>query len=192
MTFQTHELAGASRVPANYLWALAIWALCEATFWFVAPDFLLIPLAIFFPRDWLRIALAGWGASVVGGAAYFAIVASFPESSSRVLASTPFISARMHAFIKGLYEQYGYWGALAQSWSFMTLKVWTLEAVKEGFNFFPYYVIVSFSRIFRLFVVTRIAARFSVVVRPFWSDRPLLAWGLYSTGFIGMLFVMES
>ncbi|MEY4630217.1 MAG: hypothetical protein RIQ81_337 [Pseudomonadota bacterium] len=178
-------------VPVSYVTALALWAVAEANFWFVAPDFLLVPLAIFFPSQWFRIALTGWGASVAGGALYFALVSAGPTTAESILGHTPFVIPRMHEFVRSLYTSHGPWGGLAQSWSFMTLKVWTYEAVRAGFDFLPYYLIVSFSRIFRLFVVTWIAARLSRWVLPVWSKYPKITWVIYTAGFLAMLVVME-
>src|SRR4030095_5839428 len=94
---------------------LALWAFGEACFWFIAPDFLLIPFAIERPERWRRSASVAWTASFVGGTFYFIFCTQFGELPNSIITRTPFVTLRMMTTISALYEQYGYSGVLWQS-----------------------------------------------------------------------------
>lgn len=170
---------------------LSLWAFGEASFWFVAPDFLLIPLSLQKPRNWFKLSLIAWVSSIGGGLFYFWWASKNPELAQTVLSQTPFVSSRMQESISNLYQKYGFWGALFQSWSFMSFKIWTWEAIRADLNFWGYFPVVVFSRIFRLFVVTYGAARLSPWLLPIWNRRPVLSWILYATLFISGLILIE-
>jgi hypothetical protein len=180
-----------SSISTRLLALVAVWAFAESSFWFVAVDFLLVPFSILFPRHWLKTAGVAWIASHCGGALYFLFCRSNIELAGTILGVTPFVSQRMHDFISNLYTDYGAWGAIAQSWSFMSFKIWTYEAVKHGLAFFSFFSIVMFSRVFRLFVVAWFAARLSPVFLPIWTKGKIWSWVIYTIGFLGMLIVIE-
>jgi hypothetical protein len=170
---------------------VATWAFAESSFWFVAVDFLLIPFAITYPRQWFKTALVAWVASHCGGALYFVFCQKNLELAGTILATTPFVTSRMHSFIAELYSDYGPWGALAQAWSFMSFKIWTYEAVKHGFAFTPFFPIVMISRVFRLFVVSWLLSRISPWIKPFWLKNKFISWVLYTVFFITLLIIIE-
>jgi membrane protein YqaA with SNARE-associated domain len=169
----------------------AVWAFGEACFWFIAPDFLLVPLAIQHPERWRRLGVAAWCGSLAGGAGYFAFCTFNLPLAESILAGTPFVTPRMLASISALFDHSGVWGALAQSWSFMSFKIWTFEAVRHHFSWWAYFPIVMVSRAFRLFVVAWLAARLSPYLREWWNRRPALSWALYTAAFLLMLVVIE-
>jgi hypothetical protein len=170
---------------------VATWAFAESAFWFVAVDFLLIPFAITYPRQWFKTTLVAWIASHCGGALYFLFCRENLELAGAILAATPFVTERMHQFIVDLYDQHGPWGGLAQAWSFMSFKIWTYEAVKHEFSFVPFFPIVMFSRVFRLFVVAWISAKAAPWLRPTWLRNKTISWISYTALFITMLFIIE-
>ena len=170
---------------------VATWAVAESAFWFIAVDFLLIPFALNYPNQWFKTTFVAYVASHCGGALYFLFCQQDLELAGAILAATPFVTPRMHNFIVQLYETYGPWGALAQAWSFMSFKIWTYEAVKHGFSFTPFFPIVMFSRIFRLFVVSWISAKASPWLRPMWTRNKAIAWVCYTVFFVTMLVIIE-
>jgi hypothetical protein len=170
---------------------VATWAFAESAFWFVAVDFLLIPFSITYPKQWFKTTLVAWIASHCGGTIYFFFCRENLELAGTILATTPFVTPRMHRFIIELYDTHGPWGALAQAWSFMSFKIWTYEAVKHGFSFVPFFPIVMFSRVFRLFVVSWISAKTAPLLRPIWLRNKAIAWALYTVFFISMLVIIE-
>lgn len=180
-----------SLISRKFIVLIASWAFLESGVWFIAVDFLLTPFAIKYPRQWFKIALLAWVSSHVGGALYFLFCRENIELAASLLQSTPFVEPRMHLFIEGLYERHGAWGALAQSWSFMSFKIWTFEAVKRGFDWWPFFPIVMFSRVFRLFVVSWLASLSAHWLGPVWGKRPIVSWVTYSVLFLGALIWLE-
>jgi hypothetical protein len=171
--------------------AVAVWAFGEACFWFIAPDFLLMPFAVRQPKRWLRLSIAAWCGSFAGGGFYFAFCSLHPAPAEAIITHTPFVTPAMLSSISGLFERHGHWGALAQAYSFMSFKIWTFEAVRHHLSWWAYLPIVMFSRVFRLFVVTWIAARLSPYLRPWWDRSPALSWTLYACAFLLMLVLVE-
>lgn len=170
---------------------LALWAAGEASVWFIAPDFLLMPFTIVRPERWRRFSIIAWCASFIGGSLYFAFCSLHIALAESILGHTPFVTPRMLASISELFDRHGEWGALAQSWSFMSFKIWTFEAVRHHFAWWTYFPIVMCSRIVRLFVVSWAASHLSRWVKPWWDRRPVLSWALYTAAFLVMLIVME-
>lgn len=170
---------------------VATWAFAEASFWFIAVDFLLIPFALTYPSQWFRITLVAWVASHCGGALYFLFCREYLDLANTILNATPFVTERMHAYIIDLYDNHGPWGAMYQAWSFMSFKIWTYEAVRKNFSFSEFFPIVMFSRIFRLFVVSWLAAMSAPWLRGWWCRNKLLAWSIYSVFFITTLIIIE-
>jgi membrane protein YqaA with SNARE-associated domain len=170
---------------------VAVWAFGEASFWFVAPDFLLLPFAMANPARWRRFAAAAWIGSLAGGAGYFVFCTAEPAVAERILAATPFVTPRMLASISAQFDQHGAWGALAQSWSFMSFKIWTFEAVRHQIPWWAYIPLVMVSRAVRLFGVSWAASRLSPALRPWWMRRPARSWTLYSCAFLLMLILIE-
>ena len=170
---------------------VALWAFGEACFWFIAPDFLLIPFAIEEPKRWRRFSTLAWCASFIGGGLYFAFCSLQFAQAESILSHTPFVTPGMMSSISGWFERYGCWGALAQAWSFMSFKIWTFEAVRHDLSAWAYFPIVMLSRVFRLFVVAWLASRLSPYLKPWWSRRPALSWALYTGAFLLMLILME-
>jgi hypothetical protein len=128
----------------------------------------------------------------VGGALYFLFCHQNLELAGSILNVTPFVTERMHNQITRIYESHGVWGAMAQSWSFMSFKIWTYEAVRQGFLFQDFFPIVMLSRIFRLFLVSWLAARASPSLKPIWIKKKPLSWCIYTAVFIFMLIIIES
>jgi hypothetical protein len=171
---------------------VATWAFAESSFWFIAVDFLLIPYALTYPRQWFRIALVAWTASHVGGALYFWFCHQNLELAGSILKVTPFVTERMHNHIISIYESHGVWGAMAQSWSFMSFKIWTYEAVTQNFSFEAFFPIVMISRILRLFVVSWVASIASPWLRPVWVRKKSVSWSIYTVVFVFMLIIIEA
>ena len=171
---------------------LSLWAFVEASFWFIAPDFLLMPLSWEQPKKWFKFSLITWASSVAGGLFYLWWASKHFEAAQSILEMTPFVSARMHAKISALYQEHGAWGALFQSWSFMSFKIWTFEAIKQQLSLAHYFPIVILSRVFRIFVVSWISSRCSRWILPYWRKNLAVSWLSYSLVFFLVLRLLET
>ena len=133
--------------------AVALWAFAEATFWFIAPDFLIMILCAAAPRAWKRIVLWALAGSLVGGVVCFALNTFFLDEMGQILRATPFVQERMITEIDSLYSKLGPQAVLHQSFSFMQFKIWTHLAVLHGFQPILYFLLVMVSRAVRLGLV---------------------------------------
>jgi len=52
---------------------LSIWAFLEASFFFVAPDFILTPLSFFNPKEYKKLFLITLISALIGGIFYFVL-----------------------------------------------------------------------------------------------------------------------
>jgi hypothetical protein len=171
---------------------LSLWAFGEASFWFIAPDFLLIPLSWEHPKKWLKFSTIAWVSSILGGVFYFWWASHYFATAQKILEITPFVTPRMHSSISNIFQEHGAWGALFQSWSFMSFKIWSFEAIKHRLSFSHYFPIVVFSRIFRIFVVSWVSSKCSSWILPYWKKNVRVSWFVYSLVFLGGLVLVES
>ena len=124
---------------------VGLWAFFEASFWFIAPDFILIILAFTLPRRWLALSLAALGGSLAGGIVYYGLLYASFDTFEKILKATPFVMPRMLEFVESMYRHYGYAGVLVQSLSFMSFKIWTYKAVVHDFHPLLYFPLVMIS-----------------------------------------------
>lgn len=170
---------------------VGIWAFSEGTFWFIAPDFVLILASSIVPPAWRRLVLAALAGSLLGGLVSWMLNSYWLEEMGRVLQVTPFVTQQMIDTIAGWYTQYGPPAVFFQSISFMQFKIWTHLAVRQDFDPVIFFVIVMLSRAVRFAAVAWIG---SFVGRrmPKTIERHAIALtACYSILFVLMLMVME-
>lgn len=130
---------------ASALWVLALWAIGEATFWFILPDFLLLPLAILAPRRSPAFGLVALASSLLGTIlfSWFCLVTG-PGLMDWLL-RIPFTYAAMLTKLQGWLQEYGTTAFLWQSVSGVPVKLWAFEAVQnqgwQVWSFLPYLAI---------------------------------------------------
>lgn len=178
--------------PSKNQWLLlGAWSFLEASFWFIAPDFLLVIFGVFFPKEWKRSTALALLNSLIGGIFYFVLVNWAPDLFGSVLKDTPFVTERMLQFVSDLYARYHYLGVLFQSFSFMSFKIWTYQAVNFQFNPFIYFPLVMLSRTIRLGAVSLLASRISPLIYRQVVKRPKIWIGIYSLLFLTGLILIE-
>ncbi len=172
--------------------AVGTWAFAEATFWFIAPDFLIIILCVFAPESWKRIAFFALLGSLAGGILSFMLNGLFFDRMGEILRATPFVEERMLTEIDDLYRSRGLQGVLFQSFSFMQFKIWTHLAVAHGFQPIVYFGLVGISRGIR-FLIVAFAAQLAGRLAPrFFARHAALFLVLYTTAFLAMLLAVET
>ena len=171
---------------------LSLWAFAEASFWFIPPDFLMIPLSIENKKKWLKISTITWLSSVAGGLFYLWWAAHHLSTAQSILEVTPFVNARMHEKISLLYQELGAWGAVFQSWSFTSFKVWTFGAIKHELNLTHYFTIVIASRLFRFIFISWLFSRCSSWIFPYWRKNSVVSWIAYSMIFLLIVRIFET
>jgi hypothetical protein len=120
---------------ANYL--VFFWAMGEALFWFVIPEFLLL-LVVFMrirrKKELLTYDIAG---TLIG-----TIVAYFIHASYLAIERLPYIQPKMIDLTLAWFNHLGVWGMLYQPFSGVPYKVFTLTANQHNF-FLPYFLVVA-------------------------------------------------
>lgn len=171
---------------------LILWSFFEASFWFIAPDFLLGIFGIVKPKEKNRFFILALTASFFGGITYYIFnILSF-DTMSLVLKETPFVTEKMMSFIRNVYDTYGLPGVLFQSFSFMSFKIWTHIAVEFNLNPLGYFSLVMISRSLRLYPVTLVASLMGKFFPNFIRKHFVTILILYSLSFIVMLVAMEN
>ncbi|MCX6118882.1 MAG: hypothetical protein NT027_15200 [Proteobacteria bacterium] len=167
------------------------WAIAEATFWFIAPDFIIGLLVVIAPASWLILVRASLFGSLVGGLLSYGLNLLYPEWMAQILHSTPFVQQSMIEFVDGVYTKHGHAGVLFQAFSFMQFKIWTQAAVKFDFNAFVYFSFVMISRSIRFGASAWLAKIIGSRIEKFLKDHIVLFSILYTLTFIGLLVMLE-
>ena len=168
------------------------WAVAEATFWFIAPDFILGILLAFAPKSWKRLLASALVGSLIGGVFSFALNSVYPTWMANILNSTPFVQPHMIAFVEGVYNRHHYFGVLFQAFSFMQFKIWTHLAVLHGFNPLIYFFLVMVSRAVRFGAVSLLAKNVGDRIQHLLRAHAIAFLFCYTSLFLALLFFLES
>jgi membrane protein YqaA with SNARE-associated domain len=103
------------------------WALAEATFWPILPDFLLGPMSVG-NRRYYRSVLAAILGSALGGIILLLVASSFPTQAHSYLQVLPLVNGQQISTVSQQLTQDGVGAFLAQPWSGVAFKVWALVA----------------------------------------------------------------
>ena len=169
---------------------IALWSFLEASFWFIAPDFILLLFLVLLPSQKGKLFWTVLIASLVGGGAYFIANLIDFDAMRQILYQTPFVNSEMIARVREFYLDYGLLGVLMQSISFISFKIWTHLAVEVGFQPVWYFLLVCISRALRIYVVVMVGvylSRFATLARRHFV--PLVS--LYAVASLTLLFIVE-
>jgi membrane protein YqaA with SNARE-associated domain len=162
---------------------LFAWALAEATFWPIIPDFLLVPLAVGMSvaggrRFYLPLACAISGAAL-GGTIMFLLAYLAPNEALAKLRYLPFVrDAQIHTVSAQLATD-GPLAFFVQPWSGIQFKVWGIVAGAQGiapWQAIPAFIVARGLRMALFATLARLlAARFTGFVR----DNSIFLAGIY-------------
>lgn len=186
------DLIATAAVSRSGLLIVGGWAVAEATFWFVAPDFILGVMLAFAPRAWKRLLAAALVGSLIGGVVSFALNSLYPTWMASVLSVTPFVQPTMIAFVEDVYNRHHYLGVLFQAFSFMQFKIWTHLAVLHGFNPLIYFTLVMVSRAVRFGAVSLVAKSVGEKIGHLLRTHATAFLLSYTALFLALLFALES
>lgn len=160
------------------LWALAVVAFVESSFFPIPPDVLMIPMIIATPHRAFRIALVAMVASVLGGAFGYAIGAfAFEQVGQPILASLG-KTAQIEEF-NTRFNDYGIWAVLVAGLTPFPYKVITIMSGWTGLSFWVFMVTSMVARGGRFFLVAALLWKFGAPIRVFiekWLGPLLLAF----------------
>lgn len=174
------------------IFIVGCWAIAEATFWFVAPDFLLGIMLAFAPLAWKRLLGAALVGSLIGGAISFGLNLLFPTWMANILGVTPFVQPHMIVFVEAVYSKHGYFGVLFQAFSFMQFKIWTQYAVLHGFHPALYLLLVMISRAVRFGAVAIMSKEIGRKISGVLLSHALLFSVVYTILFFALLVALET
>ncbi|GAB4083467.1 hypothetical protein GCM10028784_00970 [Myceligenerans cantabricum] len=149
-------------------WVAGVWAVLEATVFFVLPDFFVAPAVIARPRLIWRLVGATLIGTVAGTLVLAAAVVVDPVGTRAMITALPFTTDAMFATVgDGRADDLA--AVFAQPYSGIPAKVWTWTAVADG----------GFAAAGAFFVVLALgrAIRFAVVAGVAWlAERLLGTW----------------
>ncbi len=165
------------------LWALAIVAFVESSFFPIPPDVLMIPMILARPsRAWL-IAGVALVASVLGGLLGYAIGAFAYESIGQPILEAMGKAHAMEEF-NTRFNDFGFWAVLAAGVTPFPYKVITIMSGWTGMPIGTFVATSILARALRFFLVAGLLWKFGEPIRDFIEKR----LGLMFTLFIILLF----
>ena len=172
------------------LWALAVVAFVESSFFPIPPDILMIPMIIARPnRAWL-IAGVALLASVLGGLLGYAIGAlAFESLGQPILASLGKTDAM--AEFSTRFNDMGFWAVLVAGVTPFPYKVITIMSGWTGMPLGTFIMTSILARGLRFFVVAGLLWRFGAPIRDFIERRLGLMFTLAVALLIGGFMVVK-
>ena len=164
------------------LWALAIVAFIESSFFPIPPDIMLIPMILAARSQAFRIALVAVVASVAGGLFGYAIGAFAFESIGQPILASLGKESSMAAF-NDKFNAYGTWAVLVAGVTPFPFKVITIMSGWTGMALVPFVLSALVARALRFFAVALLLYYFGPPIRRF-IERHL---GLVFTAFVLIL-----
>lgn len=152
------------------LWALAIVAFVESSFFPIPPDLLLIPMIIAQPRRAFVIAGVALVSSVLGGIAGYAIGAlAFDSIGEPILSSLG--KADSMAEFNTRFNDLGFWPVLIAGITPFPYKVITIMSGWTGLPLGTFIVTSIIARGLRFFIVAALLWKFGAPIRDFIERR---------------------
>ena len=147
-------------------WALFILAFSESSFFPIAPDVLLIALAVAKPQRAFHYALICSVGSVIGGCLGYLIGWQFMASVGGKIVELYGLGNKMQQ-IESLYHQYDAWAVGVAGFTPIPYKVFTIAAGVFKINFFVFIVASLISRSARFFIVSGLIYLFGPKIQKF-------------------------
>lgn len=148
------------------VYALAVLAFAESSFFPIPPDVLLIALAIGAPKKSLYFALVCTVMSVIGGMAGYYIGYGAYESIGKPIIEAYDGQAVMDR-IAMWYSEYGFWGILIAAITPIPYKVFTIASGVFSFKFGEFVIASILGRSVRFFAVAGLIAVFGPQIKNF-------------------------
>lgn len=147
------------------LWLVFGWAIAEALWWPLIPDFLVAPLALAAPGRWLVLAAAATAGSALGGAAAFHVGGLGDWLASH----GPLLTPRMHEQAVMWMREDGAGALLKQPLSGIPYKVFALNSSDVGLGFPAFLGMSVAARGLRIAAVAAIFAGGGIGLQRAWT-----------------------
>ena len=181
----TLSLAGHPRA----LWALAVIAFVESSFFPIPPDVLMIPMIIAAPTRAFRIAAVATVASVLGGLFGYAIGALLFETVGQPILDFYGKADAFDSFATR-YNDWGAWAVLIAGVTPFPFKVITIASGATGLSLPVFILSAILARALRFFVVAALLWKFGPPIRDFIEKRLGLMFAIFCVLLIGGFYLV--
>lgn len=147
-------------------WALFLLAVAEASFFPIAPDVLLIALAVAKPAKSFKYALVCSVGSILGGCLGYFIGYGFMAGVGQKIVELYGFADKV-AYIESLYQQYDAWAVGIAGFTPIPYKVFTIAAGMFKINFSVFVLASLISRSARFFIVAGLIFLFGPSIQAF-------------------------
>lgn len=182
----TLSLAGHPRA----LWALAVIAFVESSFFPIPPDVLMIPMIIAAPTRAFRIAAVATVASVLGGLFGYAIGALLFETVGQPILDFYGKADAFDSFATR-YNDWGAWAVLIAGVTPFPFKVITIASGATGLSLPVFILSAVLARALRFFVVAALLWKFGPPIRDFIEKRLGLMFVIFCILLIGGFYLVR-
>jgi membrane protein YqaA with SNARE-associated domain len=182
----TLSLAGHPRA----LWALAVIAFVESSFFPIPPDVLMIPMIIAAPTRAFRIAAVATVASVLGGLFGYAIGALLFETVGQPILDFYGKADAFDSFATR-YNDWGAWAVLIAGVTPFPFKVITVASGATGLSLPVFILSAVLARALRFFVVAALLWKFGPPIRDFIEKRLGLMFAIFCVLLIGGFYLVR-
>jgi membrane protein YqaA with SNARE-associated domain len=172
------------------LYALAVIAFVESSFFPIPPDILLIPLIIAAPNRAFYIASICTIASVLGGGFGYYIGAELFDSVAKPILDFYHKGEAFEAF-KLRFNEQGHWAVLFAGMTPFPYKVITITSGATGLPFMTFMFWSLIARGLRFFIVAALLWKFGAPIRDFIEKRLGLMTLIFLTLLVGGLYVVK-
>jgi membrane protein YqaA with SNARE-associated domain len=166
------------------LWALAIVAFVESSFFPIPPDVLMIPMIIARPSRAFVIAGVAMVASVLGALLGYYIGAVLMETVGQPILEV-YGKADSFEEMSAVFNQYGAWAVVVAGVTFLPFKVITIASGVTGLPLTVFIVSSIFARSLRFFLVAALLWKFGAPIRDFIERRLGLMFVLFCLLLVG-------
>ena len=172
------------------LWALAVVAFIESSFFPIPPDVLMIPMILARPNRAFLIAAIALVASVLGGLFGYAIGAfAFETLGQPILAALGKVDSM--AEFSQRFNDFGFWAVLTAGVTPFPFKVITIMSGWTGMPLMTFVLTSILARGLRFFIVAALLWRFGAPIRDFIEKRLGLMFTLFVILLIGGVFMVR-
>lgn len=143
--------------PYGYLTAL-IWGICEAIFFFVAPDVFFCFTALFSPLTGIIHCLVSVFGSVCGGMTLYMFSQFNPQASSDFLAKVPGVSVAMIGTVHNNFQSLGIMALFKGPWEGIPYKIFAVQAAIANIGLIMFAITSIPARLERVFLTSLVFA----------------------------------
>lgn len=169
-------------------WAMGAVSFAESSFFPIAPDVMLVPMALARPDRVWTYALICTLTSVAGGVLGYAIGALMFDTVGQWIVSLYGYGDKLDAF-RALYAEWGAWIILIKGVTPIPYKLVTIASGFAGYDFAMFVLLSLITRGARFFIVIALISRFGLRARALIEERPGLVTLIMLAAIVGGFWI---